>query len=351
MLGCDNMERLITGIDLGSSYIKVAVCIVDRRRNIELLSLDSAVSNSIKAGNIVDLDIACRDVRTLLKRTEKRINRKIRYITVAIKGAGIEIQEAKGMIPLSKKPREIWQADIDKCVKAAGMIEIPEGRQIVQKTIKSCYINEGDIVTNPIGLYASKLGISLSILTADSSKIKNIYKCIEHSGYLLRDIVLGQSAIVESVFSDSGGFGEGALLIDIGSDLTMLSFVRDNTVEYINCIKKGAKDLDSEEDVKNYLKLLKNMCTPKSVQKAIFTGGGALKENLLEKAEAVFDIKCEPGHVRLKWCSMSPSDAVRHTTSLGIAAYEARRIQETHVKNSPIRRFSKFFLNLLEDYF
>jgi len=344
------MARIITGLDIGSTNIRAAVCSMDTKGRLTILALDNMPSNGIDSGNIVNFDVACNDLIGIIRKLEKQIKRKIRYISATISGSGMAGLETSGMVGLSKRPRQIWQRDVDKCVKTAEMVKIPEDRQIVQKAIHSFYINEGDLVDNPIGMYATKLGIKMYLVTAEIAKIKNLYKCVEHTGYILDNVVFSESAIAESILTDENREGVTAL-IDIGSHLTSIALFKHKSLKYINCLPKGMKDPDVIDEPVTLLRQLKESIKNTDLARVIVTGGGALKENVLENAEKSFGITCEFGRVKLDWCSLNPSDAVIHTSSLGVVSYEAKRLlSRTKLKN-PIRRTMRFVNNLLENYF
>ena len=87
------------------------------------------------------------------------------------------------------------------------------------------------------------------------------------------------------------------------------------------------------------------------ISRIIVTGGGALKENVLENVEQSFGVNCKIGRVQLMWCSLSPSDSVMHTASLGLIACEAKRLRACSNLKNPAHRIAKAINNLIESYF
>lgn len=344
------MQRIITGLDLGSSNVRASACRVDSKGNIELLGLETMPSRGMQSSNIINFNVACNDISEIIKRLEKSIKMRIRHVYATISGSGIQIMEAKGMIALSKKPRQIWQLDVDRCIKTAGMIKLPQDRQIVQKLVHSFYINEGDIVDNPIGLYSTKLGVKLYVVTAEIAKIKNLYKCVEHAGYLLGDVVFSASAIAESVLAEEH-VNKNIALLDIGSNVTDIALFEGKTITFVDCVPKGAEDIAVSEKALTYFDEIKGSLGNREFIKVIITGGGALKENLLENAEKFFKVQCILGHTNLKWCLLDASNAVIHTASLGVVSYEAKRLISDIKARIPLYTAAQFIRNVLETYF
>ncbi len=333
------MSRLITGLDLGSSNIRAAVCRMDRTGKLNLLALDNISSNGIASGNIVDFDAARDDVANIIRGLEEKIKKKIKSVSLALSGSDIRGVLTKGMIGLSKRPRQVSGRDIDRCKKVASMIQIPIERQILQKEIHSYYINEGNEVVNPTGLYATKLTTKIYIITAEIAKIKNLYKCIEYAGYVPDSVVFSGSAIAESVLSEEEK-RTGTLIIDIGSHLTNIALFQKGNLKYIDCLPSPLDFQVIKERFKDY-----------NLSKIVITGGGVLKEDILENAEVALGVKCELGRVKLNWCPLTTKDALLHTASLGLVVYEANRLISRHRENHPFTRAIKFIDNVLESYF
>ncbi|MFH1791523.1 MAG: hypothetical protein ABH885_06040, partial [Candidatus Omnitrophota bacterium] len=213
------MRKIITSLELGSEMMRGCVSAVSLRQPPEVLALDNIPSNGIAAGAITDFEAARNDVCDLIGRLEKMINGSIRRVSVSISGKGIGVTEAHGMIALSKKPRQIWTRDVRRCEKVAGMVMLPEDRLIMHECVRCYSINEGEVVRDPVGLYATKLAASVYLVTADLSLVKNMRKCVEQTGYLLEDIVVSPVALSESILVN-GSAGKTTAIIDIGGDST-----------------------------------------------------------------------------------------------------------------------------------
>lgn len=344
------MSRLITTLDLGSKNIRAASCILEGLDRLKISALADMPSNGIASGNIVDLDAACNDVSNIIKKLQKKIGRKIKSVSVGLSGPGLSGFVATGMVGLSKRPRQIWQGDIERCEKISNLTQIPVDRQIVQEGLHSYYINEGEKVLNPIGLYATKLSVKTYIVTSDASKVKNIRQCMEHAGLMLENLVFSGSALAESVFTEEDKKNKN-LLLDIGSRSTNISLLDKGNLIYIDYLPKGADDIQDDNSIASYFRGIKKYIKDNDFSKTIITGGGALKDNILENAESILGTKTELGRIKLKWCSLDPKDSFLHMCSLGVAAYEAKRLTRGYKKYHPLKQAFKFLNNIFESYF
>ena len=82
-------EKIITGLDLGSSSIRVAMVSLDGHGQVEILALESTVSKGVDAGSIIDFDIASVDIRNVLKSVEEKTQKRVGQLYLAIKGTGV----------------------------------------------------------------------------------------------------------------------------------------------------------------------------------------------------------------------------------------------------------------------
>jgi cell division protein FtsA len=323
---------------------------VSKHGQLEVLALENIPSKGIDSGNIVDFDVASTDIRDVLKRVEEKTQKRLKNIFVSVKGLGISGMQAKGMLALGKRPRLISASDIDKCVRIASMIRMPEEKQIIQKEIQSFYIDEGDKVVDPEGLYATKLGMELYVVIADIAKIKNLYKCVEHSGYILSGTVFAPIAITKALSSFGKNKDMTTAIVDIGSHLTGIAFFKGKTLFHIASVDLGSLDLANDGAIEMFMNSIKQEFENIHTDEVICTGGGALKEDLIEKMDTKLGISCKMGHASAEGCSIEVADTICHTGSLGVALYQAKKIKE-NIDSNWLSKAIKGLVNMMESYF
>ncbi|MFH1791894.1 MAG: cell division protein FtsA, partial [Candidatus Omnitrophota bacterium] len=113
----------------------------------------------------------------------------------------------------------------------------------------------------------------------------------------------------------------------------------------------GAAGLDNADKMDAYLTSIHAYVKDKDASTVYITGGGALKENLIELAEQLFQVRCELGHTGLKWCLLDASNSVLHTTTLGIIAYKHKNFMSRAVPLNPVGKAVKFVSGLIDSYF
>lgn len=346
------MQSIITGLDLGSQNMRAAAAEIRKDGSIRLLSLENMPSRGISSKGITDFESARADIAELIGKLERNIGRKIRSVSVVLNLEGTEWFLASGMIGLSQRPRRIRDTDIERSKKIAKFTHLACDKQVIHNEIHSFYINEGDPVADPTGLYATKLTVKLYVITSDASKIMSLNNCVEQAGYIMEDMVFFGRALFHSVLTDEERKSSIAL-IDIGAQSTNIAVFEKGALKHIGYIKRGAFGLKDASEFKAYReKLKKSLPKDLAYSKAVVTGGGSLKENMLENLESELGIACELGRVKLNWCRLTPKDAILHASSLGVIEYKARKLDEKkRITGNPLKRSADFVTDLMESYF
>ncbi len=344
------MPKIIAGLDLGTNNIRGAVVKIDGKNRIELIGVDTIPSNGIECGTVVNLELASREVNNLLTRLERKTGRRIKRVSAVVSDPMVEGIEANGMIALGKRPRQVSSRDIEKCLKAASMVNIPEDRYVVLKNITGYYVNEWEKVLNPMDLFATKLGIKAYIVSIRISRLENLRKCIEHTGCILENCVFSPRAVLEAAYvPDETDLRP--MIMDIGCSSTSLTAFNGTSVVFASNIDAGGEFLSQTDKLGQYIFRLKDTLAGHDLSSIIVTGGGALTDNLLEHLESSLNIRCRLGTTRVKWAELSPSDSISHACTIGLMEYECKRMLAEKNKGNVFSRGIRFLNNVMESYF
>ena len=352
------MKKIITVIDLGSNMIAGAVGRMGPSGAFDVVLLESLRSRGVNEGDISDMPKAVEDISRVIKRLESRAHRKLKNISVSIRGSDVRLQDARGMIPLSRVSREITKRDVKRCIDIAGMIKLPMGRAIVQKMVKDFVIDEESRVTNPVGLYGMKLEVESFIATANRSKVQSISKSIDLSGLLLDGFYLSSVASAASVLG-SEEKEKGVLLLDVGDSLTEGLTFRKGILEERYEAREGArhfKDPGGHAHPDKLNDLLGVMDLPLRRQQGAFhscviTGGGALVDGMIEETEKALSLPCRIGLVRNSHIKLNSQDAIIHASTIGLIGQLARDFLSSQPQGGSLKKTLHRLIDLYEHYF
>ncbi|PIQ88287.1 MAG: cell division protein FtsA [Candidatus Omnitrophica bacterium CG11_big_fil_rev_8_21_14_0_20_42_13] len=238
-------NKIICGIDLGSSRIKAAVGITDKKLNLLQLAYDDIKSTGISKGFITDISLLTHNLKQLIKRLEHKTGQKIKNVSVGINGQDILFRNASAMMPLIDKGNKIVTlSDMNRISSYARSLNLKFEEEIIHDIIFKYTLDDHNRLENPRGLYGHKLAVDLYLVVSKITRIENTVKLITHAGLELEDIVFSGIASGSVCLSDEEK-KKGAILIDIGADLTQFLIFKDGVLCFADIIDYGGGNISN----------------------------------------------------------------------------------------------------------
>lgn len=218
-------SELVTGIDIGSTAIRIAVgqYITNGKDGgeLQIIGAAEAPAAGISRGIISSIEEAISSVSHSLEQVERLIGLPIEHTWVGITGSHIVSQESRGVISVSKTDGEISVEDMNRAIDAAKMIATPLNYEIMH-VIPRSYIVDGQIgIKDPVGMTGMRLEVNTQIIHGMSSHIKNIHKTIYRTGINIDDVVLSIVATGDAVCTHKQK-DLGVVVVNIGGATTSL---------------------------------------------------------------------------------------------------------------------------------
>lgn len=230
----------ILGIDLGSKYIKAALCIKDMETGeITVLKLFKLPHKASKQGTVVDLVKAKEVFSALLDKIKAEFTEQIEYYVISISGDNINSYSGTSTIPLWKQENEdrrvkITKSHVTDVLKAAKMTAYNKDDKVELHSIPQEFqIDDQPPTQNPIDMSGVKLKSSVYVIQTDKANMENITSILDDFSIENHRIVYAPLATAEAVLDDDDKEA-GAIVISIGDQTTEL-------VVYLNGILRMAK--------------------------------------------------------------------------------------------------------------
>ncbi len=350
----------VTGLDIGSSKVCAVMAELSGDGEFHALAAASTKSRGIERGNVVDLSEAVNSISKTLGRLRDKANRRPDNLYVNLSGLDVKARESKGVIPLSLRGREVTAGDITRCVNVASTMKLPLEREIIYKMIKSFYIDDQIEVKDPLGLYGSRLSVTIYAITTNANKIQNIMKCVNNAGYDLREFVFSAIADSHSLL-ESYDKERGVALIDIGDSLTELVVFQEGVLRSMGVLPLGARDMvthDKREAAFNKIKLFllegadrfQNGDSP--IREVVLTGGFSLSDKIMD-IEKHIRLPVRIGTVKGVKGNISSSESVAAITSIGLAKYALEKSSSRFSAKGQglLKRLATKVVDIFNNYF
>lgn len=353
-------SRVITGLDIGSSKVSAVAARIEPSGELTILSQATCPSAGVSRGAIEDLSRAANAVGKALTKISANISGRPGEIYANISGSSLKGTISKGMVPISLRGREITRRDMAKCVNAGSTIHLPFDRDIVHRIVHNFWVDDGSPVTNPLGLFASRLYCEVYVITADANHIQNIYKCASLAGYDIKETVLSGIADGFSLLDEKEKAG-GALLVDMGDSLTEAYIFRNGTLFDFEIIPVGAREVEGElmgrfelnaaidrisDRLKGYIS------SGGKISSIVATGGLTFIDGIVELLESKLPRPVKMGAATDIKGDITSIDSVRLSTAIGLVRYAYQKhLHKARESQNPARRLSTKLVDLFNDYF
>ena len=210
-------NRLVVGLDVGTSKIAAIVAEVKPDGAFEIIGMGSHPSRGLKKGVVVNIETTVNAIQRALEEAELMADCKIRDVYTGIAGSHIKSFNSQGMVAI--KDKEVVQMDIDRVIETAKAVQIPNDQQILHILNQEFIIDGQEDVREPLGMSGVRLEAKVHIVTGAVSAAQNIIKCVRRCGLEVRDLILQPLASALAVITDDEK-DLGVCMVDIGGGTT-----------------------------------------------------------------------------------------------------------------------------------
>jgi len=237
-------DDLIVGLDIGSTYIRLAA---GQRKNDELNIIGAVESPSqgINKGVINSIEDTTSSLSRCLEKAERLIGLPIISAWVGISSSHIKCEKSKGVVAISRSDGEITGDDVERTIEAARALSVPPNHEILHVIPTRYSVDSQTDIKDPIGMIGVRLEAETLIIQGLTAQIKNFTKAIFRTELNIDDLVLSTLAAAEVVLSDKQK-DLGALLVNIGSSTTSLTVFEEGEVMHVAVLPIGSEHITAD---------------------------------------------------------------------------------------------------------
>ncbi|PIR05347.1 cell division protein FtsA [Candidatus Kuenenbacteria bacterium CG11_big_fil_rev_8_21_14_0_20_37_9] len=239
-------EKFITGLDIGTSYVRaVTGQFNEQDGNFYIVGCGEVPSAGISKGMIVSIEDTVSSITACLEQVDRMIGSPIESVLVGISGSHIITQESKGVITVSRANREIGDDDVERAIQAAQIVATPPNYEILHVMPKNFIIDNQTGIKDPIGMTGIRLEVTAQIILGLSSQIKNLTKVVYRTGVEIDDLVLSILANAESVLTKRQK-ELGVVLVNIGESTTSMAVFEEGDLLATGVLPIGSNHITAD---------------------------------------------------------------------------------------------------------
>ncbi len=289
-------DKIVCGIDVGSSKIATLISSVDEEGKINLIGVSSTASKGVRKNQVVDIEEAVSAITESVEAAERMAGYSISSAFVSLGGPQIESINQHAVVAVSEPEGEIKESDIHRVNEAARAIPLPSSREILHVIPRTFTVDGQEGIKDPIGMTGVRLETETHIITGSSTSMRNLVKCVSEVGIEVEELVFSGIASSIAVLTDTEK-ELGVVLIDIGGETTDVVIFIDGSVAYSSVIPIGARHITSDMAVglrialESAEKIKLSLGKVQKMPAVSDEGESEAKANAKKKDEEILDIK------------------------------------------------------------
>lgn len=238
------MRRIYTGIDIGSSSIKIIVAEMFKGR-IVVLGTSCVPSKGVKKGLIVDANEVIATIRQSIIDVEGKLGVKIDKVIASVPPYAASYTEVDGYSTITNEDKKVTGNDITRALQACVYNKIKGEEELVTIIPIEFVVDNKSGIKDPKGLVGNKLGVRAMMVTASKKSIYSIISILESLGLEVVDINLGMIGEYFEYRNKEMDKLSGAI-ISIGADLTNVAIFEKGIIVSSELIPIGGRNIDND---------------------------------------------------------------------------------------------------------
>ena len=238
-------ERIIVGVDVGSSKITTIVASASADGAITVIGVATTPSKGIRKGQVVDIDEAVSSMSECLEKTERMAGVSIGSAFISAGGSHISSVNSRGVVAVAGGENEIAEEDVQRVTEAARAISIPSSREIIHVIPRDFVVDSQEGIKDPVGMTGIRLEVETHIISGAATSMRNLIKCIQQIGVDVEGLVFSGVASAEATLTDTEK-ELGVALVDIGGGTTDVALFVDGSIAHSVVIPIGGKNITND---------------------------------------------------------------------------------------------------------
>ncbi len=244
-------DKIITGIDVGTFQVKVAIARLPKDPNSggkpEIIGTGIAESRGLKSGYIMQEADVARSIKSAITQAEKSAGVTIKRAHVAIGSIGLEEIYSRGEIIPARADSEITAIDLEKVMQDSEdrvNDHIPNRR--ILHSIPLRHTIDGTVVLGRAqGLKGTKLEVDSLFITTFEQHVNDLIKTVERLGIYVEDVIASPLA-ASFVMLSKAQKRAGCVLVNIGAETTSIVVFEDTTPISLKIFPTGSSDITND---------------------------------------------------------------------------------------------------------
>ena len=213
-------------IDVGTTKVCTVVAEVTPSQELRILGVGIGPSAGLSRGMVDNIQAAVEAIASSVERAERASGTRILSAHIGIAGPHVSSMNSRGIVAIADPRHAITAADVERAQESARIVNVPTNREVIHVVPRYYVVDGQDDVVDPVGMFGSRLDVETHVVTAGTSAMNNLVRCVEGAGVRVDSLILEPLAGAEAVV-EREEMEHGVVLCDIGGGTADIAvFVR-----------------------------------------------------------------------------------------------------------------------------
>lgn len=236
---------IIVGVDIGTTKIATVVGEVNNFEQIEILCTTSYKCSGLKKGKIIDEDDISICLAKTIKDAEEETNLKINSAYVTIPGKYVTIVQNSVTKDVRDKFAGVSLRDVQNVISLVKDIEIPDSKTMIDIVPDKIILDNGSIVTDPVGKLSSNITVSAQIILAEKDYVRQLSNIFKKANLEI-DGIVPTTLAERNLILDKNELHDNIAIIDVGAENTDIGVFEGSSFIYTNSIPLGGENITND---------------------------------------------------------------------------------------------------------
>ena len=233
---------IVVALDIGTTKVCTVVAEISGEEHIEILGVGSVPSSGIRKGVVVDIGATTAAIRDSVAAAAATAGVHIATVYVGVTGEHIASLNSRGGVTVSQ---EIQEEHVQQARNAARQVVLPPDREVLHNLTRQFIVDGQEGVRHPVGMSATRLEVETHVVTAATSFLENVAKCVQRARLEIEELVVEPLATGLAVLTDAEK-QLGVVLADIGGGTTDITLFADGAATHTHIIPVGGNHVSGD---------------------------------------------------------------------------------------------------------
>src|SRR5437773_9099970 len=166
------------GLDIGTSKVTCIVVEPGEAGLLEIVGIGEAEARGLRKGVIVNPDAAIEAVKRAVEEAERMSGLQAEEVAINLAGSHIMGFNGQAIVAVSNRDREITSDDVRRAIDSACAIQLPAGREIVDRLPQEFIVDDQAGMNDRVGMTGARLAVKVHIVTSPVTARQNAINAV-----------------------------------------------------------------------------------------------------------------------------------------------------------------------------